>query len=75
MGFESPNLHTAWLSRGSIRGGEEQGEGTLLPLEARSEAAGWKQGEEAHCVRVKSEQVESDRDCTILSAPLAYCCV
>lgn len=73
-GVESPNSQTAWLSRGSILG-EEQGEGMLLPLEARSEAAGRKQGEEAHCVAVKSEQVESDRKCMILSAPLADCCV
>ena len=77
MGFEGPNLLTAWLSGGgrSILGREEQGERMLLALEARSEAVGWKQGKEAYCVDVKSERVESESQCLNLSASLAYCCI
>lgn len=39
MGFEGPNLQTAWLRGESTVGREEQGEGMLRALEVRSEAA------------------------------------
>lgn len=47
VGFEGPNLQTAWPRGESTVGREEQGEGMLRALEVRSEAAEQKWGEEA----------------------------
>ena len=47
MGFEGPNLQTAWWTGESIVGREEQAEGMLRALEVRSEAAERKWGKGA----------------------------